>query len=204
LTPTAAGALFRAQWKDARSKTANLLAAVTGMRQGEILALRIQDLGKDCLYVRHSWRKRDRLKTTKNNEGRVVEMPFSSLMQELIETAGQNPHGAGPESFVFWSEHKPDIPMCGDICRDGLRDTLQKIGYTETQAKAYRFHDWRHYYTSYMIDKVTEKLLQKQTGHKTLVMLKRYGGHLVAGDRERVREAQVEAFGGLVGEGELR
>jgi hypothetical protein len=29
-------------------------------------------------------------------------------------------------------------------------------------------------------------------------MLKRYGGHLVAGDRERVREAQVDAFGGLV------
>jgi hypothetical protein len=42
-----------------------------------------------------------------------------------------------------------------------------------------------------------EKLLQKQTGHKSLIMLKRYGGHLVAGDRERVREAQVEAFGEL-------
>jgi integrase len=187
LTPTAAEALFGMEWKDGRSKTANLLAAVSGMRQGEILALRVQDIGKDCLYVRHSWRKRDRLKTTKNNEVRVVEMPFESLLLELIDTARQNPHGTGPESFVFWSEHKADMPMCGNICRDGLRDTLQKIGYNETQAKAYRFHDWRHYYTSYMMDKVTEKLLKKQTGHKTDIMLRRYGEHLISVYRERDR-----------------
>jgi hypothetical protein len=54
------------------------------MRQGEILALRAQDLGPDCLYVRHSWRKKDGLKTTKTNDSRVVEMPFDSLMGELI------------------------------------------------------------------------------------------------------------------------
>jgi integrase len=125
-------------------------------------------------------------------------MPFDSLMGELIEIARQNPHKKSPESFVFWSEHKADSPMCGDILRDGLRDTLQKIGYTENQAKAYRFHDWRHYYTSYMMDKVERKLLKKQTGHKTDVMLRRYGEHLISGDRERVREAQVAAFGGLV------
>jgi len=198
LTPTAAEALFKTQWKENRVKLANLLAAVTGMRQGEILALRVQDLGKDCLYVRHSWRKLDGLKTTKNGEGRIVEMPFSSLMSELINTARENPHGAHPESFVFWSENKADIPMCGDRFRDGLREALQDIGYSVESAKSYRFHDWRHYYTAYMMDKVNEKLLQKQTGHKTLVMLKHYGGHLISGDRERIREAQLEVFGGLL------
>jgi integrase len=198
LTPSAAEALFNANWLDHRAKVANLLAAVTGMRQGEILALRVEDLGEDCLYVRHSWRKKDGLKTTKTNEGRTVEQPFESLMREIIEIARQNPHGTSPESFVFWSEHKADIPMCGDIFRDGLRDVLLKIGYDKATAYQYRFHDWRHYYTSYMIDKVTEKLLQKQTGHKTKVMLRRYGGHLISGDRERVREAQVAAFGGLI------
>ncbi|MDR2072777.1 MAG: hypothetical protein LBP60_05015 [Spirochaetaceae bacterium] len=59
-------------------------------------------------------------------------------------------------------------------------------------------HDWRHYYTSYMMDKVERKLLKRQTGHKTDVMLRRYGEHLISGDRERIRQAQVEAFGGLV------
>jgi integrase len=88
--------------------------------------------------------------------------------------------------------------MCGDIFRNGLRDALLKIGYTKIKAREYRFHNWRHYYTSYMIDKVARKLLKKQTGHKTDVMLRRYGEHLISGDRERVREARVEAFGGLV------
>jgi hypothetical protein len=101
LTPTVAEALFRVDWLDHRAKIANFLAAVTGMRQGEILALRVQDLGPDCLYVHHSWRKKGGLKTTKTNDSRVVEMPFDSLMGELIEIARQNPHEASPESFVF-------------------------------------------------------------------------------------------------------
>jgi RHS repeat-associated protein len=102
-------------------------------------------------------------------------MPFDSLMGELIDIARQNPHKTSPESFVFWSEHKADSPMCGDIFRNGLRDALLKIGYTKAKAGEYRFHDWRHYYTSYMMDKVERKLLKKQTGHKTDVMLRRYG-----------------------------
>jgi integrase len=59
LSPTAAAAAFRVEWKDERAKLANMLAAVTGMRSGEILALRLQDLGPDCLYVRGSWSKAD-------------------------------------------------------------------------------------------------------------------------------------------------
>ena len=52
LSPAAVAAVFRVEWKDERVKLANTLAAVTGMRQREILALRLQDLGNDCLYVR--------------------------------------------------------------------------------------------------------------------------------------------------------
>jgi integrase len=52
LSPTAATAAFRAEWKDGRARLANMLAAVTGMWLGEIIALRLQDIGPDCLYVR--------------------------------------------------------------------------------------------------------------------------------------------------------
>jgi hypothetical protein len=37
LSPVAATAAFRVDWPDERAKLANMLAAVTGMRQGEIL-----------------------------------------------------------------------------------------------------------------------------------------------------------------------
>ena len=49
-----------------------------------------------------------------------------------------------------------------------------------------------------MRDSVNEKLLQAQTGHKTLVMLNHYSGHKIAGDRERIRQAQIETFGNLI------
>jgi hypothetical protein len=76
LNPTMAAAAFRAVWKDDRAKLANMLASVTGMRSGEIMALRFQDLGSDCIYVRSSWNRMDRMKTTKNNKPRKVEIPF--------------------------------------------------------------------------------------------------------------------------------
>ena len=91
LTPTAAAAIFRIVWNDERAKLANILASVTGMRSGEILALRFQDLGPDCLYVRSSWNRADKTKLPKNNEIRTVEIPFPELMNELIEQAKRNP-----------------------------------------------------------------------------------------------------------------
>ena len=49
-----------------------------------------------------------------------------------------------------------------------------------------------------MRDKVSEKLLQEQTGHKTLVMLEHYSEHKTSGDDEKIRQAQIGLFGGIV------
>jgi len=198
LSPEQAKALFKVRWKDERSRLANMLAMVTGMRAGEIQGLRVQDLGQDCLYVRHSWNFHDGLKTTKNNETRIVEVPFKGLMCELIEMAKNNPHGYDMDSFVFWAEKLSDKPIEQDIFRRDLRDALLKSGLNEESAKAYTFHSWRHYFTAYMRPKIDEKLLQSQTGHKTLEMLNHYAKHRIAGDRERLRQAQVDTFGGLL------
>jgi hypothetical protein len=81
LIPELAQVVFQVPWTDKRAKLANMLAMVTGMRAGEIQGLRVQDLGKECLYVRHSWNRQDGLKTTKTNESRVVEVPFPGLMR---------------------------------------------------------------------------------------------------------------------------
>jgi integrase len=198
LTPELAKALFQVNWKDERSRLANMLAMVTGMRAGEIQGLRIQDLGQDCLYVRHSWNFQDGLKTTKNNESRIVEVPFPGLMRGLIELARSNPHGQDMDSFVFWAEKFSAKPIEQDIFRRDLKDALIKTGLSQKSVKAYTFHGWRHYFTAYMRDKVTEKLLQSQTGHKTLSMLEHYAGHKITGDRERIRQAQIEMFGSLL------
>ncbi|GHU30318.1 hypothetical protein FACS1894172_03350 [Spirochaetia bacterium] len=202
LTPELAQAIFRVQWNDERSRLANMLSMVTGMRAGEIQGLQVQDLGKDCVYVRHSWNFADGLKTTKNNEARTVEVPFPGLISDLLNLSASNPHGCNMDGYVFWAELSHDKPMEAEIFLRDLRSALVKTGMSKESAKVYTFHGWRHYYTSYMIERVNEKLLQKQTGHKTLDMLKHYGDHLLTGDRKLIRDAQIEIFAGLLPDGD--
>jgi integrase len=198
LTPEVAGAVFRVEWKDERARLANMLAAVTGLRSGEIQGLQVQDLRVDCINVRHSWNGRDGLKTTKNNETRTVEVPFPDIIHDLLAVAGKNPHGAMMDSFVFWSKALSSSPMQKAAFVNGLRDALVKTGVSREAAKVYVFHGWRHFYTSYMRERLDAKLLQSQTGHKTMDMLEHYSGHKLAGDREKIRRAGLEAFGALM------
>nr|AGS53315.1 hypothetical protein [uncultured bacterium contig00013] len=200
LSPTAAAAVFRTAWKDDRAKIANMLAAVTGMRSGEILALRFQDLGPDCLYVRGSWNRADKIKPPKNNKTRTVQIPFPDLMTGLVELAKQNPWGVSADSFVFWADTKKDVPMNGYMLVGGLREALIKIGFGEGEAKKYMFHGWRHFFTSYMIRKLDKKLLKSQTGHLTDEMLTHYGDHETDGDIEIIQATSKETFAGLLPE----
>ncbi len=57
LTLEQAMAVFCTDWENDTAKLANILAFYTGMRQGEIAALRLEDIGTDRIYIRHSWSK---------------------------------------------------------------------------------------------------------------------------------------------------
>jgi integrase len=204
LPPEVVEAVFKVEWVDERARLANMLAAVTGLRSGEILGLRVQDLGEDCLYIRHSWNLRDKLKTTKNNKSRTVELPFPSMIDSLLRLAERNPHGVSADSYVFWAKQSPSKPVEGIRFLTGLRDALKKTGMSEKTAAGYVFHGWRHYFTSYMRDRLNKKLLKSQTGHISDPMIDHYGGHLLVGDREKIRQAQQEVFGALMPQSQLK
>jgi hypothetical protein len=51
-----------------------------------------------------------------------------------------------------------------------------------------------------MRPRIDEKLLQKQTGHKSPIMIAHYSDHVLAGDRERIQQAQRETFKDLIPE----
>lgn len=72
LTLEQAAAVFAADWENDVAKLANAVAFYTGMRAGEVAALRFEDIGVDRLYVRHSWRSSEGLKECKNGEEREV------------------------------------------------------------------------------------------------------------------------------------
>ena len=194
LSPAAAAATFRAGWKDERVKLANMLAAVTGMRQGEIRALRLQDIGPDCLYVRGAWGRVDGLKPPKNNKPRTVELPFPDLLQRLVDLGNKNPWGVSPDGFIFWGDNNANAPMHERLLLNGLRAALVDSGFSQDEAKMYLFHGWRHFYTSYLMGKLDKKLLKSQTGHLTDSMLAHYGEHRIEGDRKIIQITAQNTF----------
>lgn len=196
LTKEMAELIFSIKWADERCQLANLLAMLTGMRIGEILALRKQDLGKDVIYVRHSWEVREGLKTTKNGEERKVYFPFPQIIQRLMYLAELN--GNRLDSFIFFAPLLKNKPMDKKLPNKHLKRQMRLVGISEEDCRQICFHSWRHFYTTYMSDKVNQRILQTQTGHKTLAMLEHYGNHSLESDISKIEAAQIELFNDIV------
>lgn len=120
-SPEEARELFAADWRRTDARLAAMLSASTGLRLGEICALRVEDLGTDRLFVRHSWSEFDGLKTPKNGEERTVPI-MPQLRAELEAFARRSPHGR--RSWVFWSERDPQRPRTPKVISDGVRDQI--------------------------------------------------------------------------------
>jgi len=131
--------LFALDWTSEAAKLASLTAATTGLRAGEIAALTVDDIADDRLHVRHSWSRRDGLKSTKTNEERAVPL-IPAVRDRLREYAAKNPHGG---SYVFWSADR-DRPLSQRRFYDGLRDALAMLeGMTADEIRAAHRYDWR-------------------------------------------------------------
>lgn len=196
LTMEMARNVFRVQWDNDMARLASMLAMVTGLRLGEILALTADDIGENFIQVRHSFNKKDGLKCTKNGDERKVYIPFDFILDQLRNYAAMNPHknGAG---YIFWGL-LPDRPVDQNIFRKFFRRALEKAGMSKEDVKQITFHAWRHFYTTYMADKVNQKALQSQTGHKTQIMLEHYAAHQTAEEAVLIMDAQEQIFGALI------
>lgn len=196
LTMEMARSVFRVTWESNMARLASMLAMCTGMRCGEILALTADDLEDYSIYIRHSYNMKDGLKCTKNGEARRVWVPFPFIMNQLRHYAETNPYpnGAG---YIFWGLC-PDKPIDGKVFLKFFRRALVKAGMEKADAEQITFHAWRHFYTTYMADRVNQKALQSQTGHKTEVMLEHYAAHQTMEEAKLIMSAQAEVFGAVV------
>jgi integrase len=122
LEPEEVRALFATEWEDERAKVACLTAATTGLRMGEILALRPSDVGVDRLYVRHSWGITEGLKCPKNGEEREVPL-LPGMRESLLSLASRNPHKVGDAGFIFFGRY-PDRPLDANRILFGMRKAL--------------------------------------------------------------------------------
>ena len=70
---------------------------------------------------------------------------------------------------------------------------------SKEQAKEIKFHAWRHLYSSLMADRLPFRILQTQTGHKTLAMAEHYANHILDSDSKQIQDAQNYLFSEYLG-----
>jgi integrase len=173
-------------WSNWTCYVANLTAATTGMRMGEIQALRWEDIGKDRITVRHSWDRTFGLKTTKTAKERVI--PLSAALKSKINLLTMH---KDPKAFVF-THTQGATPTNDRPLSDSLFDALEKIGITEAERKERNitFHSWRHFFNTFLRRQgIHDSKVQMVTGHSSADMTEHYT-HFDIGDLKEVEEAQ--------------
>lgn len=168
--------LFNAEWDNDRVKLACVIACFTGMRQGEILALQIRDIGEDRIFIRHSYSPYEGLKSPKNGEEREFRIP-PELRDMILNQASFNPWGCSPESFIFYSPQSPDKSLSPKRFNRYLRRALESIGYPNP--KEITFHSFRHEWcTNTLSDIGDQRICMIGSGHKTESVFNNYANHI--------------------------
>lgn len=166
-------------WTDSVNKLAFKVAALFGLRAGEISGLQSCDIDPvaDLLYIRHSWNDTDKLKDTKNGDDRTIPIEHNTALQ-LMAQARRNPNYSDT-SFVFWSPKVENQPLWPSSFEDDFYLAMQKIGISEEQRKERNivFHSLRHYCATQIAQRTTMEIAMKILGHKTEEMTRLYAEH---------------------------
>jgi integrase len=139
-----------------------LVALRTGLRQGELLALRWGDLrfDADTIDVRHSL-DRGRLGPTKGGKPRQVPM-HPDVRAALLPRRGET------AAFVFATA--AGAPLSGNVVKNPLRRAKLAI-----DRPALRFHDLRHSFASQLVvNGAPLQAVQKLLGHGDIQTTLRY------------------------------
>jgi integrase len=193
LTDEETNKLFSIPWKNERAYVGNLVAATCGLRAGEVLGLRVEDIGLDRLFIKQAWIVKDKFKTPKNGEERQVPLlPY--VREALLKLADQNPWGDG---LIFFSDAGNNQPMVHNVLSEAMKEAFYTIGITEEERveRNIVFHSWRHRYATKMADLVDARSLGQATGHKTPAMLEHYAAHANENRFNAVKVATEKAFG---------
>ncbi len=165
---------FSQPWSDNRYYTLNLLAATTGMRMGEIMALQRKKVFDGYVEVSASWEREYGLKGTKTGKNRMI--PLIPKVQEVLESVMELSPFKEPDDLIFFGR-KRKVPLSQKTIETKFYKALNCIGITE-EIRSKRnivFHSWRHLFNSVLINAhVPELKVQELTGHSSQQMTKNY------------------------------
>lgn len=160
-------------------------AAFTGMRRGELIALRWGDVDfqRSCIRVFGSY-SGGQLTTPKSGRARVI--PMVPDLAAVLARLGQRGWATRDDDLVFIGEY--DSYMDGSALRRRYVDAQKRAG-----LRPLRFHDLRHTFGSLAIDKASPVQVQAWMGHADARTTARYLHHK---DRADDAEILAAAFAG--------
>jgi integrase len=147
-----------------------LTAAFTGLRLGELLALRVRDVdfAGDAIRVMRSVDLKEGIGTPKSGKGRTVPMitEVAQTLARLLDRA----HFTGDDDFVFPNDVGRWLD--GSALRRRYRDAQDAAG-----IRRLRFHDLRHTFGSLAIRELGTFDVQHLMGHADSRTTARYTHH---------------------------
>lgn len=172
--------LFALTWEDDMVKLACRLAAVTGMRSGEIRALTKDRIREDYIVCDRSYSDKEGLKSTKSRKTRIIPIP-EDIRRELL---------AIPRAGEFIFSYDNGVNPCSKyVFIDKLHDKLSELGIDWREEKL-GFHSFRHFFNTQLISgNVNLEKVQSVVGHSSIKMTENYL-HLAAEDMGEVRRVQ--------------
>jgi integrase len=165
LSPAEVWALVRAAESE-QDAAIFLTAAFTGLRQGELLALRWRDVDFERRVVRvhRTYKSGNGVDTPKSGRGRSV--PMADEVARALARLGEREDGTGDDDLVFLGPR-------GHV-------NAQKLGYrykaalTRAGLRELRFHDLRHTFGTIAINRADIVQVQAWMGHADIKTTQRY------------------------------
>lgn len=163
-------------WDNVLIRLMCLTAALTGMRMGEVLALKPEAVTDTAIHIKASFSIHDGYKTPKNGKDRVAPIPQILVNQLRLFS----PRDGG---YIF--RMVGDKPLSAQYVLKKLKERMDAVG-----VKRKTFHSFRAFFnTEMMADNVNETIVRSVIGHQSADMTEHYL-HLETGEFSAVRKTQ--------------
>ncbi len=151
-----------------------LTAAFTGLRRGELLALRWRDVdfASSLIRVRSSYAGG---RVTSPKSGKVRSVPMAPDVANALASVGEREWWTGDDDLVFAGE-----PVAISTARRSVGDTPKRSN--APALRPLRFHDLRHVFGTRMIAKADIRRVQEWMGHADVQTTMRYLHYAPRGD----------------------
>jgi len=187
-----------------RARSALFVTAVmTGMRRGEILAMRWANLdwNRGQYFVREALYRKHFVEPKSEASRRAID-----LAQTVLDALRQHKVEQGKDRLRFGPEYEDfDLIFCREDGTPLDPDTVAKLEFhrylKDAGIRRIRFHDLRHTYATLLISQgENPKYIQSQLGHSSIqITLDRYGHLMPDVHREAAERLDRSVFGSLAG-----